>query len=168
MSRRGRTSPPSRPDTHVRYSRGVASRQLDRTAWAAQVSELLRVEAGGNKTRLAEMVGVTSKTIDRWLKGQVDVSEQSVREVAKRLSRDQVRLLVTVGYYEDGDLRAPAPELPTPADDDPDAEAIELINKADIPHSLRLQLIAELKEESQQDAARRRNGVLRSLRMRTA
>jgi transcriptional regulator with XRE-family HTH domain len=128
---------------------------------------MLRAEAGGNKTRLADMIGVTSKTVDRWLKGQVDVSEQSVREVARRLRRDQVRLLVTVGYYEDGELRESLPPPPPSADDDPDAEAIALIEAADIPRSLQLELIEDLRHEANQDAARRRQSVERALRLRT-
>lgn len=90
----------------VPYGGSVADDgQVNRAAWAALVVELLRTEAAGNQSRLAGRVGVTAKTIGRWLQQKNDVSEQSVRDVARSLGRDPMDLLVKVGYYAPAEVQ---------------------------------------------------------------
>jgi hypothetical protein len=97
----------------VRYSAAMTGRAIDRSAWASVVRDLVRDLDGGNKSAFARRVGYTTKTIDRWLAGAVDVSEGAIRQVAERCKRNPVELLVTIGYYRPDELALSASERPT-------------------------------------------------------
>lgn len=88
-----------RPDTRVLYAVPVSGPTIDREAWAAEVALLIQREASGNKSAFARMVGLKSvKTIDRWLARTVNVSAESVSQVARALNLPAVELLAKVGY----------------------------------------------------------------------
>lgn len=114
-------------DTHVRYADDVAARRIDREEWARQVARLVNEETDGNKSQFAALVGVTYKTVNRWLNCEVDVSEEKVREVASALHIKPVDLLVQVGYYAESDFPAPAP-TPGKTVDDPARRTILATN----------------------------------------
>src|SRR5690606_35754724 len=94
---------------HVHYAQGVPERRVSREAWAEIVNDLVASEAAGVKARFARLVGVDYKTVLRWLRGDVDVSEALIRQVADRLHISPLRLLVQVGLYDPSEL-SPAPE----------------------------------------------------------
>lgn len=92
--------------THVPYGGCVTTDgHIDRAAWAELVNQLVLTEANGNQSKFAALADVTPKTVGRWLRQENDVSEQSVRDVARRLNRDPMELLVTVGYYAPHEAR---------------------------------------------------------------
>lgn len=101
----------------VRYSADMAGRTIDRSAWASVVRELVRELDGGNKSAFARRVGYTTKTVDRWLAGAVDVSEGAIRQVADRCKRNPVELLVAIGYYRPDELALARPTYPDPRED---------------------------------------------------
>jgi hypothetical protein len=103
-----RTLPSPKLDVRVRYSPGVSERKIDRAAWAALLVPLILSEAGGNKSKFCRTIGVSTRTLDRWLDMQVDVSEQSVRDVARALNRSAAEFLVRIGYYRHAELNPPA------------------------------------------------------------
>jgi hypothetical protein len=105
---------------HVGYSRDVSERRVDREAWADLVRKLVTGKARGNKSAFARTVGVTARTLDRWLAGEVNVSEASVRAVARAFDLDAMNLLVAVGYYEPDQVTKRTPA-------DADDEAMQLI-----------------------------------------
>jgi len=98
-----RHAEPSRPDTGVRYDALVAG-VVNREVWATIINELLDEIPRRNKAALARKIDFRERTIDRWLRMEVDVAESSVRQVADRTDRDQMDLLMRVGYYERGQL----------------------------------------------------------------
>lgn len=141
-----------RPDTHVRYPAVVADGSIDREAWAAVVSQLIAEESGGNKSRFAALVGVTYKTVLRWTRAESDVSEDSVRQVARALHISPLALLVKVGYYTEADLDAVAPSTVTVApDDDP---ALQVILESDVPPRMKQRMIQRLQTLRERDAER--------------
>lgn len=98
--------------THVGYSPGMSPRRVDREAWAKTIRDLVRGVSKGNKSAFARRVGLTTRTIDRWLAAEVDVSEGSVRQVAERLDISGIELLIAVGYYRPEELTLTAPTAP--------------------------------------------------------
>jgi transcriptional regulator with XRE-family HTH domain len=101
--------------TRVPYRLGVPAEAIDRQAWAALVQATLDADFDGNQSRFAAAAGVTAKTVGRWLKQQHDVSEQSVRDAARRLDRDPFDWLVRIGYYTQQEApRRDPPRLQTP------------------------------------------------------
>lgn len=127
-------------DLHVRYDAGVGERSVDRKAWAAVISQLVTEETGGNRSRFAALVGVTYKTVTRWLKGETDVSEESVRQVARAVHVPPAELLVRVGYYKPEEL---AQSQPVETEDDP---AMRVIMEADVPPRVKQRMIERLRE----------------------
>lgn len=97
---------PMEHDTDVMYSRSVAAREIDRQEWSRVVHELLVAEANGNRTQLAERIGVKYLTIKRWLDATNAVSEESVRQVARAFRIPVTDLLIRVGYYPANELAA--------------------------------------------------------------
>jgi transcriptional regulator with XRE-family HTH domain len=95
----------------------AAAREIDRAEWSRVILELLDAEAGGNRTRLAEMVGVTYLTIKRWIDGSHSVSEDSVRAVARAFNMSAIDLLIRVGYYQVDELNAPGPAAASSSDE---------------------------------------------------
>lgn len=130
---------PVRPDMGVRYAVGVTARKIDRGAWARQVARLIEQESNGNKSRFAAQVGVTYKTINRWLNSEGDVKEENVREVARTLGIKPRDLLVLVGYYDEDELRPP-PATQGIGDD----EAVRMIEESDLPPSMKKRMLDRL------------------------
>lgn len=90
---------------HARYPALVAPADgIDRAAWAKLVADLLDRETKGKKLPFARLVGRDPRTVDRWLRCEVTVDEESVRQVARALDKSPVDLLVQVGYYRQSDL----------------------------------------------------------------
>lgn len=126
--------------THARYAGWMGERKVNREAWARTVRELIASETGGKKAPFARLVGVDPRTVDRWLKGEVDVSEESVRDVASALRRSPMDLLLAAGYYDERDL---AGRQLAAATDDP---AMQVILNADIPARAKQRMIERLRE----------------------
>ena len=116
---------------------------IDRAAWAAVVSRLI-AENGGNKTAFAEAIGVDRKTVTRWTQGTVDVSEESVRQVARAVGVPVGELLTVIGLYEADEL-VEAGQRATTAISDEDA-AIRLVRASDLSLTAKKQLIEMLQE----------------------
>lgn len=142
-----------RPDTRVRYATDVAEGSIDREAWAKVINQLIAEETRGNKSRFANLVGVTYKTVLRWTQQASDVSEDSVRQVARALRISPLMLLVQVGYYTDADLGAAA-EVTAPAALDQDDPALQAILAADVPPRVKQRMIQRLQELRARDAER--------------
>ena len=137
------------PGVHVGYSHGVAERRIDRDAWAGLVGKLVTGKSRGNKSAFARTVGVTARTLDRWLAAEVDVSEASVRAVARAFDLDAMELLVGVGYYRAEEVMATERREP-----DPDDEAMRLIIDSDFPPRIKMRMIQRLEELRERDRAR--------------
>lgn len=93
----------------------MASGGIDREAWAKIVKSLRLAETKGKTAPFARKIGVDSRTVDRWVRCEVDVKEENVRAVARALNRSPVELLVQVGLYRVDELAPPA--LPNPYED---------------------------------------------------
>lgn len=110
---------------HVGYSLGMPTGRIDREAWADEVATLIRrFDPGprdpGNKSAFARRIGLTTRTVDRWIAHQVDVSLDSVRAVADALDigqDEQVQLLSRIGYFTTPDRALTPPTYPDPRDD---------------------------------------------------
>lgn len=134
---------------HSRYPDPVAGRKIDRDAWARVLAALIDSETRGKKAPFARLVGVDPKTVDNWLKGTVDVTEESVRRVARSTGQSPMDLLVQLGYYRADEVNTPEP---APAQED---EEIQLIADSDLPPHLKRQMIDRLLEMREQDRQRR-------------
>lgn len=145
---RSRGSRPLRTDMRVRYAEGVAARSVDRQAWANTVSNLIEQETRGNKTRFANLVGVSYKTVLRWLAEESDVSEESVRQVARAIGVPPMQLLVRVGFYAADELAATEPAA---AAEDP---ALREILESDLPTHRKQRLIQRLQQMRARDTER--------------
>lgn len=108
-----------RPDTHVLYDALVAG-AVDRAEWAKFIEELLDETPKRNKAALSRRIDFRERTIDRWLRSDVDVAEGSVRQVAERTGRKPMELLIRVGIYS-------RDEMPEPAIPPEDAWIVEVI-----------------------------------------
>ena len=145
-----RTLTPLRRDTNVHYAGDVARRRINREAWAAEVGRLINEEAGGNRSRFSVLVGFNYKTVGRWLNSSVDVSEESVRAVARALSIAPMDLLTRVGYYSAADLQLP--QAPTRAEIVADP-AIQAIESSEVPPRVKAKMrqrLHELREAQRQ------------------
>ena len=144
-------------DTAVPYAVGMAE-GIDRAAWARTIRSLLSAETRGNQTRFAQMVGVTPKTVSRWLAGDVDVSENSVRQVARALGLSPVKMLVDLGYYQPDEM---------PAGVEPDASVDpeeQIIRDAGLPPSKQHELIEHLRQMRDRDAQQRADEIAALIR----
>lgn len=134
------TVAPTALDIRVAYPLAVSERKVDRDAWAHEVALLIDQEAKGNKSAFARRVGIPSvRNIDRWLARTVNVSEESVRQVARALNLPVVELLIKVGYYRPGEL----PDSPAPQRSGDD-EARRVIEESNAPPSLKRELLEHL------------------------
>lgn len=162
-------------DTRVIYPQPMvaAGREIDRAEWSRVILELLDAEAGGNRTRLAEMVGVTYLTVKRWIDARNTVSEDSVRAVARAFNMSAIDLLIRVGYYQIDEL-APAPAVVGPAKGAPTDEIRDLIDAAAITPSEKRELHKQVAlKRAEAEAALKADterwiAVLRRPRRRTA
>lgn len=128
-------------DTHVVYDFSVSEPTIDREAWAAEVALLIQSEAAGNKAAFARLVGLKSvRTVDRWLARTVNVSAESVSQVARSLNLPAVDLLAKVGYiHADEAMRELAARI------EKDRAAITFVREQnDIPAYLRREIEAGL------------------------
>jgi hypothetical protein len=123
--------------------------------WVAYLLEVT-TRPGWTVTRLSRESGIHRGTIYKWINGELTgTSTDSVRKIGTAADgRPDAAMQAAAGFLGDTD--------------DPDAEAITLILAAQIPDSLKQELIADLRRESRQDAARRRNSIERALNLRTA
>lgn len=126
--------------THARYPLCVGERKINRDAWAHLIDSLIASETRGKKATFARLVGVDPRTVSRWLASEVDVSEESVREVARQLNRKPMELLVKVGYYQADELGAGSPP-PAPGEPDP---VLKMILGADVSDELRQRMLERL------------------------
>lgn len=143
---------PVPPDMYVRYPHDVSERKIDRDAWARIVAELITDECAGNKSEFARLVGVGHKTVTRWLLGQVNVSEEKVRDVAHAFDRPTREILVTIGYYSADEL--PGRDLtgePELTEDDIDDE-IARIEAEDFKPRVKRRIIQGIREMREQQA----------------
>lgn len=145
-----RTLTPLRRDTNVHYAGDVSVRKINREAWAAEIKRLILEEAAGNRSRFAALIGVSYKTVGRWLDCTVDVSEDSVRQVARELRINAMDLLVRVGYYQPSDIQPTA--APTPAEIEADP-ALRVIEDAAVPPRVKARMRERLYELRAQRAA---------------
>lgn len=159
-------------DMRVLYPLDMGEPRINRETWAAIIAQVLEVEAGGNKTHLARLLGVNRRTIDRWLTMAGDASEENVAEVARRLSLSVSELLVRVGYYSSRELAEPAPVDDPKAvagagqlSDAPGERSLELIEAAAIPPSLKRELREQVVDMQRRHAEERAEHVERALRM---
>lgn len=124
---------------HARYPALVAPADgIDRAAWAKLVADLLERETKGKKLPFARLVGRDPRTVDRWLRCEVTVDEESVRQVARALDRSPVDLLVQVGYYRQSDL---APTIPQDPREDPVVQ--QIMSDPRLSEEERLELVQE-------------------------
>jgi len=119
-----RSTTPLGSGAHARYSLVVAEDgSVNRDAWAQLIDELIQRETKGKKLPFARLIGSDPRTVDRWLRREVDVKEESVRAVARSLGLQAIDLLVQVGYYKAADLTPTTtrpltePAYPDPRDD---------------------------------------------------
>lgn len=145
-----RTLTPLRRDTNVHYAGDVAVRRINREAWAAEIRRLIDEEAGGNRAKFSTLVGSSYKTVGRWLDQSVDVSEESVRAVARALHIAPMDLLVRVGYYQQSDLNVTAGPTPAEVAADP---ALQVIEESDAPPRVKARMRERLNELRRQRAA---------------
>ncbi len=138
-----RTLTPLRRDTNVRYAGDMSARRINREAWAAEVQQLITEETAGNRSRFAVLVGMSYKTVGRWLDCSVDVSEDSVRQVARALGINALDLLIRVGYYQPSDIQPAAPPVAAEVADDP---ALSAILETDLPPRYKARMIQRLTE----------------------
>ncbi|NIL59715.1 hypothetical protein HCB18_24700 [Salinispora arenicola] len=138
-------------DTHVAYHVPMDSEhRIDRAEWAAVVREVLETETGGKKEPLARLLKINSKTLNRWLGEEVDVSEEYVRLVARTTGRDPMGLLTRVGYYQPADLTGrPAPTQQEIAED----AALRAIEESGHPPRVKARMRERLHELRRQRKA---------------
>lgn len=149
-------------DTNVLYPQPVAERKVDREAWAHEIATLIQQEAGGNKSAFARTVGLpNTRSLDRWLRREVNVSEESVRQVARALHLPVVEMLVRVGILDVSDAQGPLLDSVLE-----DYETIEIIKNADdISPALRREILAHLAKQREEHERQRRAEVERLLEM---
>lgn len=145
-----RTLTPLRRDTNVHYAGDVAVRRINREAWAAEIRRLIDEEAGGNRAKFSTLVGSSYKTVGRWLDQSVDVSEESVRAVARALHIAPMDLLVRVGYYQQSDLNVTPGPTPAEVAADP---ALRVIEDSDQPPRVKARMRERLYELRRQRQA---------------
>ncbi|HZN76050.1 MAG TPA: hypothetical protein VFC00_30840 [Micromonosporaceae bacterium] len=148
----------------------MASGIVDRTEWAKVVQELLDLEAApmieggrprvhGAKTRFAQKAGLrTARTVDTWLRGDVDVKEASVKQVAEGYGLNAMQLLIRVGFYT-------TEELPPRLTDEQVDEEQRAVLELDLDDETKALILQELESmrtdderllEEQRDRDRRR------------
>jgi hypothetical protein len=85
----------------------TADGSINRDAWADLIRHLRQERAKGKTAPFARLISVDPRTVDRWLRCEVNVREDSVRALARALELNPVDLLVQVGYYEPAELSPP-------------------------------------------------------------
>jgi hypothetical protein len=92
------------------------------------------------------MVGLkTTKTVDRWLAGSVDVSQANVLAVCRELGISVLEKLIKAGFMSENEgVVTEYRPLLRPFGD---TQAIEMIEAADIPPHLKRQLLEHLRAQ---------------------
>lgn len=148
-------------DTRVPERSGTRpGSSVDREAWAKEVQSLLGAETGGNLTAFARLVGTNRRTVNRWLGQDVDVREESVRQVARALNLPVGDLLVKVGWLDPGDLTIQTATANPPRED---AEAIQAVQASDVKPAVRRKLLAHLRAAREQHEKQRLADIQRML-----
>lgn len=140
------------PGAHAPYPLVVASseRSINRAAWADVIRELMTAHTRGKKEPFARRLGINSRSVSRWLDQEVDVSEESVRLVARTFDVPAVSLLVRVGYYQQADLHQPHQPSAEEFDADP---ALKVIEDSDQPPHVKARMRERLYELRRQRTA---------------
>lgn len=142
------TVTPIHPGARARYAVPVADGQVDRAAWARIVEELIAAQTRGKIAPFARKVGVDPRTVSRWLAAEVNVSEESIREVARKTDQSPIQLLVEVGYYSHAET--------TPASQaDERDEEVELILRAPVDQRTKELALEQLHIMRMRDQQRR-------------
>lgn len=161
---------------HVGYTPNMPTGRIDRKAWADEVAAFIRrFDPGsrdpGNKSAFARRVGVTTKTIDRWLACQNDVSYESVSQIVQRLNipdREQMELLHRVGYYSGlgAGLAALIPSAPPLIPQDPHEDPVirQIMDDPRLSEAERLELVQEQVAIMDADRQRRMDDYERLMR----
>jgi hypothetical protein len=151
----------------------VAGAVIDREEWARFVQELLDEEAAplteggrprvhGAKTRFAAKAGLkTSRTVDTWLRREVDVRQASVRDVATGYGRNPVDVLVRVGFLT-------ADQVPARTVDDVVDEEIAIVLESDLDDVTKAAFIQELEKWRDEDRELQRRLAQRDKERRIA
>lgn len=142
------SSAPRQPDTRVAYPVPVSERKVDRDAWANLLQQLIDQESGGNKAAFARRVGIPSvRSLDRWLARSVNVSEESVRQIARELSLPVVDMLVLAGFYRPDEMSIADQREREHMSSGEDADAVRTIEESDAPPSLKRELLEHLRTQ---------------------
>lgn len=145
-------------DTQVPPSGGTRpSSGVDREAWAAEVRLLIGAEAGGNLSAFARLIGIDRRSVTRWLGKTVDVSEATVRQVARSLNLPVGDLLTKVGLLDQGDLTSQPPVKSM------DSEAVKAIDASDAQPDVKRKLFAHLRDAREQHERQRFTEIQRML-----
>jgi transcriptional regulator with XRE-family HTH domain len=115
------------------------------------VGDLIARETRGKKLPFARKIGVDPRTVDRWLRQEVDVKEESVRAVAGALDLRAIDLLVQVGVYKQADITPPV--YPDPRED---PVIQHILADPRLTEEQRVELVQVQLDLIKQDAARRR------------
>lgn len=138
-------------DTHVLYPLTMADREINRAAWAEMVETLLNEEAKGNKTAFAAAFGADRKTVNRWLASDVDVSEESVRAVARAFKLSPIDLLIKVGYYRTEDMQISSDREPDLIIQGPEGDLLlAQVKSANVRPSVKRDLVEYIAERRSQ------------------
>ncbi|AYF31070.1 hypothetical protein CSH63_27255 [Micromonospora tulbaghiae] len=124
----------------------MATGEVNRQEWAEVIRELLNDEieaqggrAHGAKTRFAMKVGVSVRTVDTWLRKDVDVRESSVRAVAEAYGRNLMELMIRVGFYATEQM----PYQPTEEEIDEEQRAVL---ESDLDDETKAEILQQLEE----------------------
>jgi hypothetical protein len=134
----------------------VTSRHVDRDTWAAVVEEIIAERYRGHrgaKAAFARAAGVEPRTVSRWLGREVDVREESVRQVADAHGINPLAILVRVGYYRPDEVTI-APTPPPEVD-----EEVALIMSAPVSQALKERMLQRLAELRAADRDRRMDEI---------
>ncbi|WP_051167606.1 hypothetical protein [Actinoplanes sp. N902-109] len=131
----------------------MSDRTVDRAAWADLIAELVQTHARGKNAPFARLIGRDPKTVMRWREGRNDVSEESVRAVARALDLPAAQLLVRVGYYRPDEF---GPQDINPLDDD---ELRAIAQRDDLDEDLKMEIIEVVKSRREEDRRRRESEV---------
>jgi hypothetical protein len=130
--------------TRFPYHVGVAD-GVNREEWAAIVRELLAEHTKGKKAPFARLVKVDPSTVDNWLASRVQVSEDSVRQVAEAFGLSPIQLLIQVGRYSAAHIPAGlAPEVV-------DEEQRRVIEDDSLSNEQKASILAQLEEMRDND-----------------
>lgn len=148
-------------DIRVPYPLAVSERKVDREEWSDEVGRLVEQEAAGNKSAFARLVGVSVKTVDRWLAGEVNVSQESVQAVCDALNLPAGPMLVKLGLIREQDIPSSGPAQLVAEDQ----AAIEMIQGADITPALKRELLAHLRDQQGQHERQRLAEIERMIQL---